>query len=319
MRRIVLTLLLLFMAGCISFPTGPRLEPYDEIELHKGGDSKILVIDISGIIIDSKQRNIFGSQTEMNLTSRIREQLDKAREDEDIKAVILKIDSPGGSVTTSDIIHHEILRYKKDSGNFILSQLDSVAASGGYYIAVSGDEIIAHPTTITGSIGVIITMVNIKGLMDKIGIEDQTITSGDSKAMGSILKVMEPEERKIFQNITNSLFERFVEVVLDGRENLTRKELLPVADGRILLAKDAKEAGLIDHIGYWDDTLSIVKSKTGLSDPTVITYKRPGDYTPNIYSSTPVQSSGGNINILSVDSEMFYSKYGISFMYLWKP
>ncbi len=309
----------IIITGCITLPSGPRIGPFDEIVLHEGGDSKILVVDISGIMIDTKQSNVFGARTQMNITSRVREQLDKAREDEDIKAVILKIDSPGGAVTTADILHHEIIKYKKETGMYIVAQMESVAASGGYYVAVAADEIIAHPTTITGSIGVIITMVNIHGLMEKIGIENQTITSGDSKAMGSFLKKMDAEEKKLFQDIVDSLYERFLSVILDGRENLEEKELKKVADGRILLAKDALEAGLIDHIGYWDDTIALTEKKSGITDPTVITYRRPGDYSPNIYSSTPVSGNSGGINILPVDTSMFYNKYGLSFMYLWKP
>ncbi|MFW5807890.1 MAG: signal peptide peptidase SppA [Spirochaetota bacterium] len=318
MRKCILLILPFLVWSCITLPSGDRIEPYRETVLHRGGDEKLLVINISGMIVDRKPRNVFGSDLEMNITASIREQLDKARKDDRIKGIVLKINSPGGSVTVSDIIYHEIMTYKKETGNYVIAQLGDMAASGGYYIATSADEIIAHPTTVTGSIGVIITMVNIEGLMEKIGIQNETVTSGKSKEMGSILKKMTPEEEKLFQEITDIMYARFIAVVLKGRKELTPETLKPVADGRVLASPQALKAKLIDHIGYWDDTVKIAAKHMESDDPTIISYTRPGRYTPNVYSRTSYESSG-NINILSLDTDLFYSKYGISFMYLWKP
>jgi protease-4 len=317
MKHILLLITFVLLTSCITIPINNSLRPFEETILHDGDDEKILILDISGIIIDSRPTNVFGSPTEINITARIREQLEKAEDDPDIKGLILKIDSPGGAVTASDIIHHEIMRYKKRTGIYTIAQMESVAASGGYYIAAAADEISAYPTTITGSIGVIITMVNIEGLLENIGVENETIASGDAKQMGSFLKKMSNEEKALFQQIVTSLYERFLSVVLEGRPDLDRKSLLKVADGRVILAQEAKNAGLIDHVQYWDETLTLMKNKIGVTDPTIVTYTRPGRYTPNIYSNSNIKS--GTEHLIPGSSSLFQSKYGISFMYLWKP
>lgn len=308
----------ILFTGCITLNVFSNLQPFEEQILQKGGKDKILVIPVTGIITDSPGRNTFGGTNELNLTSRIREELDLARKDPEIKALILKIDSPGGAVTATDIIYHEIIRYKDEMDIYVVSQLDTTAASGGYYLAVSGDKIIAHPTTITGSIGVIATMINIKGLMDKLGIEDQTIKSGKAKSMGSVLKKMTPEEQALFQEIIDTMYERFFNIVLKGRPNLTEAKLRAVADGRVLAAPQAKKAGLIDEIGYWDDAVSLTADSAGITNPTVITYIRPGNYKPNPLAKTEIKNEG-TINVINMDTSFFKNHFGMEFMYLWAP
>ena len=138
------------------------------------------------------------------------EKLDKATEDPSVKAIVLRINSPGGGVTASDLMYNEVMAYKKRTGKPVVAVLMDVAASGGYYLACSADEIIAQPTTVTGSIGVIMQTVSFAGTMSKLGITADAITSGKMKDAGSPLKAMKPEEREIFQKLVNQFYDRFV-------------------------------------------------------------------------------------------------------------
>ncbi|MBI4949536.1 MAG: signal peptide peptidase SppA [Deltaproteobacteria bacterium] len=304
----------IFLSGCVVI-TLPTAEPLVEKVIGGEGDSKVLLIDISGIITDSDRKDAVFS-TKQNMTARIREELDKATEDEDVKAVVLRIDSPGGAVTTSDIIAHEIKKFKDKKKVPVIAELMDVAASGGYYIAAASDRIIAHPTTVTGSIGVVAFSVNASGLLEKVGIANQTIKSGDKKDIGSILRPMTGDERIILQSIIDDLYERFLDVVMDGRKgSFTREELKKIADGRVYTARQALDLKLIDEIGYLDDAVEAAKSKAGIKEARLVAYALPRSYRNNIYSSLadlPV-----SINLVNIDAGSFTGRPGMSFMYLW--
>lgn len=159
-----------------------------------------------------------------------------------------------------------------------------LGASGGYYVAASADRIIAHPTTVTGSIGVIMLNLSVEGLLQKIGITDTSIKTGEYKDMGSPLKTMTEEERRIFQGIMDSLYERFLTAITENRKELPLEKLRSLADGRIYTAQQALENGLIDQIGYLDEAISLAKQESGLTGARVVIYHRPGVYKNNIYS-----------------------------------
>ena len=188
------------MSGCINVDLlGAGGGPLVEETLDGDGGDKILLVEISGVIDDGRrQESIFGSDAAATVFD-VRAVLDEARDDDDIRAVLLRIDSPGGRATASDLIHEEITRFKQERSVPVFAQLMGVAASGGYYVAVAADEIVAHPTTITGSIGVIFQGFNAAGLIDKIGVEDQTIVSGERKDAGSPLRRMSADERAMMQ------------------------------------------------------------------------------------------------------------------------
>ncbi len=317
-KRLALLLSCFAVFSCITITPTKQLQPYVEKTLIEGKASKILVIHIKGVISDSVSGGSFlGGEEKIPLSAQIREQLDMAAKDKSIKALILDIDSPGGEVTTCDIIHHEIISYKKKNSIPVTVIMGSLAASGGYYLSMTGDTVVAHPTTITGSIGVLITKLSIKELLDKVGVHDETIKSGSNKSMGSFLKDMTPEEQKLFQQIVDNMYERFLQVILQSRKNLTADELRKIADGRILIAQDALKYGLIDKIGYFDDAIDSAKKAAGIEDPKIITYVRPGSYRPNVYAGAQINNEG-TINIFSLEVDQFSSKFGTRFMYLWK-
>jgi protease IV len=217
------------------------------------GDTKVARIDISGVIMQGKQGSIF-SVAKDPVETALR-MIRTATQDKDIKAIILVVDSPGGGITASDIIYNELKKFKKDPSRKIVALFGDVAASGGYYVASAADYIIAHPTTITGSIGVLISSLNFKGFGDKYGIKSVSITSGKNKDMLNPLKDLSEEQQKLLQFTVDEMYKRFVQVVAEGR-TLPEDEVMKIADGRIFTATEALKNKLIDRIGYWDDAMS---------------------------------------------------------------
>ncbi len=320
MRRLFIPLFLLFflLAGCVVVPM-PGVTPLEEKAVYGKGRDKILLIDISGVLKDKRGRNILGAETERAMTARIREELEMAREDGRIKAVIIRINTPGGHVTTADIIYHEIEQYKKETGVPVVAELMEVAASGGYYIASAADLVVAQPTGITGSIGVVAYKLNAEGLLDKIGISDRTIKSGEMKDMGSPLREMTGEEREVFQSIIDELYERFLTVVYNGRKGrITMDRLREISDGRVYTAKQALELGLVDRTGYMEDAVGAAKELAGLKEASVVTYAAGGEYRNNIYSGARGPAPEV-VNLFNIDASMVSGLGGVEFMYLWKP
>jgi protease-4 len=193
-----------------------------------------------------------------------------------------------------------------------------LAASGGYYVSLASDAIIAHPTSVTGSIGVIALKFNVKGLMEKIGIEDETIMAGDKKDLWSPFRPSTEEEREIMQNILDDFHGKFMDIVEEGRKELTRERIKVLADGRIYSAEQALKEKLIDGIGYLDDVIELVKEKAGVDKAKVIVYHRPYSYKNNIYSRMP-NSDFKNINLVNLDLGGLLDDMGLRFMYLWLP
>lgn len=309
------------ITGCafIRIPLFPSMQPLEEQVLEGEGQAKILLLDISGIISEKKKSKGLGFAQKTSSVAQIKEELKKAEGDSSIVGVIFKINSPGGTVTASDIIYHELIQFKKKTGVRIIACLTGLATSGGYYVASAADEIIAHPTTITGGIGVIAMKFNVEGLFAKIGVQEETIKSGDKKDIWSPFRPSTPEEREIMQTIIDQLHERLVNVVLAGREPLLSKEEIErLADGRIFTADQALELKLIDRVGYLDDAVKEMKKTLKLEEAKVITYYRPGSYKGTIYSGFPV-TSYKEINLIAINGDGIDPLSGLQFMYLWRP
>jgi len=295
------------------------MQPLQEQVLEGEGQAKILLLDISGVISEKKESEGLGFSKRDSLVAQIKEELQKAEGDSSIVGVIVKINSPGGTVTASDIIYHELMQFKKRAGVRIIACMTGLATSGGYYVASAADEIIAHPTSITGGIGVIAVKLNVDKLLSKIGIEEETIKSGDKKDMWSPLRPSTLEEKEIMQTIINTLHERFVDVVLAGRGSLLSKEEVErLADGRIFTADQALEAKIIDRVGYLDDAVAEMKESLKIEQAKVITFYRPGSYKATIYSGSPF-TSHKEILSFSISGDSLAPLSGVRFMYLWRP
>jgi protease-4 len=313
----VVILLLLFSTGCSFVIPISGVRPLAEKTVGGEGRDKILLIDISGMISGKKRSAALGLTERPSLVEQVKEALDKAEKDGAVKAVILRINSHGGTVTASDIIHHEIKGYKERTGAVVIAEMLDVAASGGYYIATAADTIIAHPTTVTGSIGVVLFKLNVEGLMEKVGLEEESIKSGDMKDIGSPFRGMTSEEREILQGVIDTMYERFLDVVADGRK-IERRKLREIADGRIYTARQALDLNLIDEIGYLDDAIEEAKKAAGLEEARVVTYGRPSDYRGSIYSLSDLNLSVMS-NLIGIDGEELMERLSMSFMYRWMP
>jgi protease IV len=193
------------------------------------------------------------------------------QEDEGVKAIVLRIDSPGGGVGPSQEIHREISKVKMTKK--VVTSMGSVAASGGYYIACASDRIVANPGTITGSIGVLMEFTNIEELFKKIGIKGVVLKSGEHKDIGSPFREMTPEEKKIFQDVIDNVHQQFIEAVAKGRR-LDREKVAQIADGRIFTGEQAKQLGLVDEMGNLQDTIDMVAKMVGIVGKPNVLYPK---------------------------------------------
>jgi protease IV len=196
------------------------------------------------------------------LTERTVRQLTKYGDDTSIKAIILRIDSPGGGVASSQEIYEEVRRVRS-AGKLVVASMGSVAASGGYYVACVADHIFANAGTITGSIGVIVQLANVSELLHTIGIESTVITSGPYKDSGNPTRTLRPEERQVFQALVDDVYQQFIEAVAQGR-NLPLDEVRHAADGRIYTGRQAKDLRLIDELGSLHDAIRYAASAIGI-------------------------------------------------------
>ncbi|MBA2487306.1 MAG: signal peptide peptidase SppA [Nitrospira sp.] len=307
--------LALMQTACVTINLPPGPGTLEEHKVSGTGKDKILLMDISGVISSD---NKDGFYTSPGMLATVKEELDRAGKDERVKAIVIRINSPGGTVTASDIIYHELKTFKTARKIPVVASIMDVGASGGYYIAAAADTVLAHPSSVTGSIGVIMLTVNARGLLEKVGVETNAVTSGPRKDMGSPFRAMLPEERAIFQGVIDGFYQRFLQVVQEGRPGLSGDTIKKLADGRIYSGEQAKTAGLVDDIGYLDDAVEAAKKHAGLTEARVVTYRRPGEYQNNIYSRivapAPTLANLANIDLLSM-----VRGGSPQFMYLWMP
>ncbi len=242
-----------------------------ETVVEGSGEDKIAIISVRGILSSESAEGLFIEKP--SIVEVVKQQLEQAATDTQVKAVLLEVDSPGGGITASDIIYNNILKFKTDTKKKVVVYMQDIAASGGYYISSAADAIVAHPTTITGSIGVIMPLINVAELINRYGVKDSSITSGDMKGIGSPLKPMTPGETAILKEIIDEMYMQFVMVVSTGR-HLDIEAVKQIADGRIYTGKQALEKGLIDQLGYLEDAIGLSKKLAGLTEATIIRYEK---------------------------------------------
>jgi signal peptide peptidase SppA, 36K type len=309
-----LLLAILSVSGCsvVSIDLTPRVRPLEESTVEGTGSGKVLLIDLSGVLAEEPIITL-ESRPQVPLLARVREELEKAEADDQVRAVVLRINSPGGTVTASDVLFHEITRFKERRKVPVVASILDVGASGGYYVALAADRIFAHPTTVTGSIGVLMLTVNASGLLEKIGVSASYVTSGAFKDMGSPFRALRPEERALFQDLIDGFYGRFVGLVAQSRK-IDEARVRAFADGRIYTAGEALSLGLIDQVGYLEDAIAAARSAAGLTEARVVIYHRPRQYRATIYSSTDALPVSAGLPDLA---RMVVS--GPRFLYLWWP
>ena len=255
--------LVLFSSLAVKFePSGLTEEVVEAGDMSK----KIALVPVSGAIGEAAPFLMGGVGWR-----EVKKQLRAAADDRRVVGVIVEIDSPGGEITASDVIRREVARASEDKT--VVALLGNVAASGGYYVATGCRKIIAHPTTITGSIGVIWAGLNVEGLMEKIGVREVTIKSVPHKDMGSPFREMSDEERAIMEKMTSSMHERFVGFVAEGR-GITTEEAGKLADGSIFTGEEALRLGLVDQVGYFDDAVDLVEKLAGVEGAAIVRYAK---------------------------------------------
>lgn len=268
-----IVLLLVILIFVISLFTNVN-EPngLQERHLTGHGPDKIVVINIAGII-GAVSSSIPLTSTSGVSADQIRQQLQQANDDPQVKAVIMSIDSPGGSAVVSDQIWQQIQTFKTESHKPVIAQFGDTAASGGYYIATAADKIIANPASLTGSIGVILEFYDASGLLNKLGITPGVVKSGPYKDIASFTRPTTPDEQAILQSVVNGAYDQFVERVATGRK-MNMDKVKSLADGRIYTGAQAKENGLIDELGNQDKAISIAKQLAHLSSASVVEYNQ---------------------------------------------
>lgn len=227
------------------------------------GGSKVALITVDGVILDSKE---------------IIEQLEKYRTNPSVKAIVLRINSPGGGVAPSQEIHEEVLKTRQTDKKPIVASMGSVAASGGYYIASATDLIVANPGTITGSIGVVLQVPNISGLMQKIGVKSVVVKSGLHKDLASPTREMTDAERQILQGMLDDVHGQFIDAVAMGRR-IDRKKVETMADGRIFSGREAQSLGLVDQLGNLQDAIERAGALAGFEGNQPSSRNESGDFS----------------------------------------
>ncbi len=258
---------------------------------------KIALVKIEGVILDSRE---------------IIEELKEYNSNESVKAILLRIDSPGGAVAPSQEIYEEVKKIRDEGKKKIVTSMGSVAASGGYYIASVSDKIVANPGSITGSIGVIMELANVSGLMKKVGVESVIIKSGKYKDIGSVFRAMTKEERDLLQGLMDDVHDQFIEAVAVGRD-IEKEQLIPIADGRVFTGRQARELGLVDEIGNMQDAIRITADMVGIvGEPSILEKKKRFSFMDIIRNRSLIDWIGAGKSIVGGEG-IFSMKYILAY------
>lgn len=313
------------LSGCAS-PGGYKITPIpadktleETVVFREPGvivTDKIALVDVDGLIANAPKKGLLTEGD--NPVSLLAEKLNHAAQDDQVKAVVLRINSPGGGVTASRLMYEEILNFRKQTGRPVVAMMLDLATSGGYYIACACDEIVAHPTTVTGSIGVIMMTLNVSGALEKLYIKPHIFKSGPQKDSGSPFREMTDEDRKIFQGLIDDFYEDFLRAVGANRRKLTAEQIRALADGRVYSATQALENGLVDRVGSVRQALAVAKERGGIQRAKVVLYHRPLGWAPTAYASGPV-GQPSTVNLINVNLPDWLLPNTPQFMYLWVP
>lgn len=262
---------------------------FNEVASYGESGPKVARIACRGAIIREGAESLFGAADDP--VESILRQIRCAANDEEVEGILLEVDSPGGGVTASDEIYHELVRFKESAeGRTIVGLVGDMAASGGYYVMLPCDEIVAQPTAVVGSVGVLMTGVNAAGLARKVGIEDSTVKSGANKDLMNPLKPVDPAQVAILQAAVDADYERFLGLVAQHRK-IAKGKLRPLCDGRIFSAPDAVKHGFVDRLGYFEDALEALGKRLGSEKGIrLVKYERPKGFLDELLGAkSPVE------------------------------
>lgn len=265
-------LVILYLVGNLAFKGGATTDigMYREETYRAGGLDRIAILEIEGTILDQASQG-FLTQSTYNHRQFLT-LLEHAFENKNIKAIVLRVNTPGGGVAESDEIFYRILELKEKHDKPIYAYMANQATSGGYYVSAAADHIVANRTTLTGSIGVIMQSFNMEELAENIGVKDVTFTSGPYKDLLNPFRSTSQTEAEILQGIVDEYYNQFVDVIVEGR-GMDRNAVLELADGRIYTGQQAFNVGLVDSVGFLDDAIDAVAEAANVTNPTIIRYK----------------------------------------------
>jgi len=333
MRVLFCSLLIICAAGCTgtSFLITPVPSTYklDEVQAEPGSGffgGKVAIIEVEGLLSDSRSSGLLSLSPGENTLSLFTEELQRAETDSAVKAVVLRVNSPGGTVTSSDAMYDMVNRFRKKTGKPVVASIQEVGASGAYYVSCAADKIVAQPTSVVGSVGVVFESLEFEGTLAKLGITPITVKSGTLKDMGSPFKTLEPNERDIMQSMIEEYFARFIGVVRHNRSiaeepnfDLSTYAKAPYAgvfSGRVFSGARGVELGLIDQTGLLQDAIDLARTMAHAPGASVIQYKRPYGYSGSIYASSDVNPPETGVTRLQLPGADSVLPGG--FYYLWR-
>ncbi|MDR4495224.1 MAG: signal peptide peptidase SppA [Nitrospirales bacterium] len=277
----------ILMGGLVLFFVGKSVIP----ELLLASQEKVAIVRVEGPILDSLE-----TVNELKMFA----------EDPTVRAIVVRIDSPGGGVAPSQEIYNAVKRVRKENNKTVVASMGTVAASGGYYIAVATDRILANPGTLTGSIGVIMQMANFQELLEKVGVKNIVVKTGKFKDIGSPFRTMQEEDRRLLQSVMDDVHRQFIEAVADGR-SMDSSEVEQLADGRVFTGRQAKSILLVDEIGDLQDAIRLAGELGGIiGDPRVVETTKPFSFRDFLETKFL-----GDVRSLALP------KFGMPLMYLW--
>jgi protease-4 len=320
MRWFPVFALMFCVAGCgmpslLITPVSNTSE-LQEISLKSGRifGGKVAIIEVEGLLVDERSGGFL--QAQENPLSLFVQELNQAAADDSVKAVVLRVNSPGGSVTTSDIMYDALKRFRQSTHKPVVACAQEVAASGAYYVSCGADKIVVNPTSIVGSIGVIFETFDFEGTLDKIGARTEAIKSAPLKDMGSPFRHLTPEAREIMQGMVDEYYGRFKNVVFTNRSIKDPATMTLVTDGRVFSGDRAVELGLADQTGRLDDAIQLACKMAAAPNAEVVMYKRPYGYAGSIYAQMPAPMPQSNDMTLKLPTSELLPG---GFYYLWEP
>ncbi len=285
---------------------------------------RVAVIDVSGLIVNAPKPGLI--QRGENPVSVLHEKLQEAADDRRVKAVVLRLNTPGGGVTASDAMYRDVLRFRKDSGKPVVALLMDVTASGGYYVACAADRIVTYPTSVVGSIGVIVQTISVKPALAKIGIHAEALTSGKNKDAGSPLSTLTDDHRQVLQGLVDDYYARFVALVRESRPGIPQDRFADLTDGRVVSGEQAAALGLADRVGDIYDAGDLAAHLAGIQHADLIVYHRRLEYVGSPYARAPGtpnthDTPGTQINLMQLNMTGSLPGFDapVGVYYLWRP
>jgi protease-4 len=286
---------------------------------------RVAVIDVSGMIMNAPKPGLI--QRGENPVSVLHEQLQEAADDRRVKAVVLRLNTPGGGVTASDMMYRDVLRFREMSGKPVVALMMDVTASGGYYLACAADQIVTYPTSVVGSIGVIVQTVSVKPALAKIGVKTEALTSGKNKDAGSPLSTLTDDHRKVLQGLVDDYYARFTAIVREARPGIPVDRFADLTDGRVVSGEQAAAQGLADLVGDINDAGELAAQLAGIEHADLIVYHRRLEYVGSPYAVGPgapnagASGSGTQINLMQLNMTGSLPGFDapVGVYYLWRP